>query len=186
MPTYDPFVPPVLVLGLGNVLLGDDGAGAALVREMRGLYKSVRAVECIDGGTQGVALLGYFAGREALVILDAYASRRGAGSVSVLEGTEVLSVAGPRSITAHEGNAGELLCAAALLDILPTHIFLVGIEPEGVHTKFGLSEPVRNALPAALVRACGVVERVLTELGLADRYTTEEAQHLDADVRKLA
>ena len=185
MQTYD-HVAPVLVLGLGNVLLGDDGVGPTLVREMRGLYKGVRAVECIDGGTQGMALLGYFAGREALVILDAYASRRGAGSVSVLEGSEVLSAARPRSITAHEGNAGELLAAAALVDILPKHLSLVGIEPGGVYTKFGLSEPARNALPAALVRACGIVERVLAELGLADHGCTGEAQDRGADALKSA
>ncbi|MBZ5666247.1 MAG: hydrogenase maturation protease [Acidobacteriia bacterium] len=160
----DQFVPPVLVLGLGNVLLGDDGVGPALLREVCGLYAGVPGVECVDGGTQGMALLGYLAGREAVIILDAYAGGQNAGVVSVLEGPEVLGGGVTRSTTAHEGNAGELLAIAQLLGELPERIFLVGIEPERVRTELGLSERVASALPGALVRTCGVVEQVLAEL----------------------
>jgi len=166
MQTSNQIVPPVLVLGLGNVLLGDDGVGPTLLREVQGLYAGVQAVECVDGGTQGLALLGYLAGREALIILDAFVGGRNAGAVSVLEGTEVLGIGVTRSTTAHEGNAGELLAAAQLLNELPARVFLVGVEPERVRTELGLSEPVTSALPAALVRTCGVVERVLAELNL--------------------
>jgi hydrogenase maturation protease len=164
MPPFDQSVPPVLVLGLGNVLLGDDGVGPALLQEVHGVYAGVPAVECIDGGTQGMALLGYLGGREALIILDAFAGGRSAGAVSILEGPEVLGYGVTRSTTAHEGNAGELLAAAQLLGELPERVFLVGVEPERVRTELGLSERVARALPAALVRACGVVERVLAEL----------------------
>jgi len=165
MQTCDQFVSPVLVLGVGNILLGDDGTGPALLREVQALYAGVAAVECIDGGTQGMALLGYLGGREALIILDAFAGGRDAGDVSVLEGLEVLNCGVTRSTTAHEGNAGELLAAAQLLDELPERVFLVGIEPERVRTELGLSDRVASALPSALVRTCGVVERVLAELG---------------------
>jgi len=164
MPTSDQLVPPVLVLGLGNVLLGDDGVGPALLQAVQTMYAGVSAVECIDGGTLGMALLGYLAGREALIILDAFACGEDAGTVSVLEGAELLGCGVTRSATAHEGNAGELLAAAQLLDELPARIFLVGIEPERVRTEIGLSESVASAIPAALERTCGVVERVLAEL----------------------
>ncbi len=164
MLTPEQSVPPVLVLGLGNVLLGDDGVGPALVREVCALYAGVPAVECIDGGTQGLALLGYLSGREAVIILDAFAGGKTPGVVTVLEGVEVLECGVAGSTTAHEGNAGELLAAAQLLNELPDRIFLVGIEPERVRTELGLSGCVAGALPAALVRTCGVVERVLTEL----------------------
>lgn len=157
-------VPPVLVLGVGNVLLGDDGIGPALVRKVQDLYADVKSVECIDGGTQGLALLGYLGGREALIVLDAFAGGRNAGEVSVLEGAELLSGGASRATTAHEGNAGELLAVAQLLGELPARVFFVGIEPERVRTELGLSAPVAKALPSALVRTCGLVERVLAEL----------------------
>lgn len=160
-------VSPVLVLGLGNILLGDDGVGPALLQEVEHLYRNVEDVECVDGGTQGMALLDYLFGREAVVILDAFASQRGAGTVSVLEGDEVMNARGPRSATAHEGNAGELLMAAALVGSLPKRIFLVGIEPERLHTHLGLSEPVRNALPRALARTCVVIDEVVAGLEVA-------------------
>jgi Ni,Fe-hydrogenase maturation factor len=69
-----------------------------------------------------------------------------------------------RSTTAHEGNAGELLAAAQLLDELPERVFVVGIEPQRVRTELGLSERVASSIPEALVKTCGVVERVLAEL----------------------
>ncbi len=159
-------VAPVLVLGLGNMLLGDDGVGPALLQDVEHLYRNEPAVECVDGGTQGMALLDYLSGREAVVILDAFASQRGAGTVSVLEGDEVMNARGPRSTSAHEGNAGELLAAAALIDCLPERIFLVGIEPESLRTHLGLSESVRNALPRALARTCMVIDQVVSELGV--------------------
>ena len=113
-----------------------------------------------------MALLGYLGGREALIFLDAFAGGRDAGAVSILEGPEVLGCRMTRSTTAHEGNAGELLAAAQLLNELPERVFLVGIEPERVRTELGISERVAGALPAALVRTCGVIERVLAELKL--------------------
>ncbi len=167
MQAHEQPVSPVLVLGLGNILLGDDGVGPALVEEVEHLYRNVSAVECVDGGTQGMALLDYLSGREAVVILDAFASQDGAGTVSVLEGDQVMSVRGPRSTTAHEGNAGELLAAAALVGSLPGRIFLVGVEPQSLRTHLGLSEPVKDALPQALARTCGVIDQVVSELDVA-------------------
>ncbi|MGA3086990.1 MAG: hydrogenase maturation protease [Terriglobales bacterium] len=163
MQNVDPLVPPVLVLGLGNILLGDDGVGPALLQEVRALYAGVPDVECIDGGTQGLALLGYLAGREAMIILDALASGRNPGAVSVLEGAQVLGCGFTPATTAHEGNAGELLAAAQLLEQMPGRIFLIGIEPERMRTELGLSECVARKLPSALVETCGVVEQVLAE-----------------------
>ncbi len=164
METRDQPVPAVLVLGLGNVLLGDDGVGPALVREIQTEYANEKTVECVDGGTQGLALLSYLEGREAIIILDAFASGKAPGEVSVLEGPEVLGCGVFRSTTAHEGNAGELLSAAQLLGSMPERVFLVGVEPERVRTELGLSKSVEQALPAAFERTCTIVERVLMDI----------------------
>lgn len=154
-------VAPVLVLGVGNILLGDDGVGPRLVRELQGLYAGVEAVEFVDGGTQGLALLGYFAGRQSIVILDAFAGGAKAGEISILDRAALLEYRAIHSTTAHEGNAAELLATAHLLDELPQRVFLVGIEPERVQTELCLSESVAKALPAAFARACEIVEQEL-------------------------
>lgn len=168
-------VPPLLVLGLGNVLLGDDGVGPALLKEVQALYSDVAEVECVDGGTQGIALLGRLEDREALVILDAFASGGKAGTVVVLEGPDLLRVAVRRATTAHEGNAGELLAIAQLLEELPERVYLVGIEPEKVRTELGLSECVAAAMPDALIKTCGVVEQLLA--ALKEEYRGCECTH---------
>jgi hydrogenase maturation protease len=165
MGILDQPVARVLVLGVGNVLLGDDGLGPVLVRQVQGMYRGVAEVECLDGGTQGLALLGYLAGREVLVVLDAFSAGKTPGEVSVLEGSEILACGPPRSTTAHEGNAGELLAAAQLLGELPERVFLVGVEPERLRTELGLSKSVVAALPAAFGRTCAILESLLVETG---------------------
>jgi hydrogenase maturation protease len=159
-------VAPILVLGLGNILLGDDGVGPAAVQEVRKAVVDLgKHVECVDGGTQGLALLGYFSGRRALIIIDALAGGKPPGTISVLGRSQILGCGTPRSTTGHEGNASELLILAHLLEELPESIFIVGVEPESLHTRHGLSASVTAALPAAVVRTCEIVEQVLIESG---------------------
>ena len=155
---------PVLVLGLGNTLLGDDGAGTHLVTLMSQLRAGWDGeVEFLEGGTRGLALLGDLAGRYALVLLDAAALGAVPGTVHLRRDGEVLSLS-HRGGTAHEGNAGELLAAAGLLGELPRHIIMVGIEPLYLETGIGLSEPVRRAIPGALEAARKAVEEALARL----------------------
>ena len=158
-------VAPILVLGVGNVLLGDDGVGPGLVRELNGLYADVRLVECVDGGTQGLALLGYFTGRQSLIIVDAFSGGKKPGEVSVLDRSELLEYRASHATTAHEGNAGELLASANLLEELPERVFLIGVEPERVQTDLALSESILKALPEAFTRAAEIIERELARVG---------------------
>jgi hydrogenase maturation protease len=160
----DAAVAPILVLGVGNVLLADDGVGPRLAHELQALYSGVDAVECVDGGTQGLALLAYFTGRDAVIILDAFSAGKKPGTVTVLEGPAVLGCGATRATTAHEGNAGELLATAHLLGDLPERLFLVGIEPERVQTELGLSDCVATALPVAFTRACEIIELELARI----------------------
>ena len=156
--------PPVLVLGLGNILLGDDGVGPALLKRVRDKYDTVPEVECIDGGTQGMALIGYLAERSTLVLLDALSTGKAPGEVTVLGKDEILTLGSSRATTAHEGNAGELLTVAHLLGELPEHVFLIGVEPERLRTELGLSASVAAALPAASACACQIIDCATAEL----------------------
>ena len=157
-------IPPILVLGVGNILLADDGVGPALVALVHQKYVSVREVECVDGGTQGMALLGYLAGRSTLIILDAFSNGKAPGEITTLNKQEILAFGASRPTTAHEGNAGELLAAAHLLGELPERVFLVGVQPENIRTELGLSAKVSAALPAACACACEIVRHALADL----------------------
>jgi len=151
---------PVLVLGLGNPLLADDGVGLELLRRLGAEpFWPPDAVELLDGGTQGIALLPHLEGRRALLVLDAVALGASPGTVHVLPGARV--PAAPRGLGAHEGNAAELLAAATLTGDLPETVAVVGVEPAVIRTHEGLSPAVEAALPGALDAARGSLRRML-------------------------
>lgn len=154
---------PVLVLGLGNTLLGDDGAGVFLVEELSQESGWSNGVEFLDGGTQGLALLGRIGSCRALVVLDALAMGAAPGTVSLLKSPGLIELGARRAETAHEGNAGELLAAAALLGDLPGQVFVLGIEPQFIRTGAGLSDPVRRALPRAKQEAHALITAILRQ-----------------------
>ncbi len=154
-----PGIPPILVLGLGNLLLHDDGLGLTLLRLLEASAGHRPGVEYVDGGTQGQALLAWLEGRRALLILDAVALGASPGTVHVLEGDRVQEAMPAGQMTAHGGNAGDLLRAAALLGDTPARLAIVGIEPAVVKTGEGLSEAVTDALPEAVERAAEILDR---------------------------
>ena len=141
---------PILVLGLGNMLLSDDGVGPALLQQLAETENTWNGeVEFLDGGTQGLALLGQLSGRHALIIVDALKKGAAPGTVYRLTLPELREVSPGRASSGHESNAGELLAAAELLDELPDRLFVVGVEPDKITTGVGLSTAVQEALLAA-------------------------------------
>jgi len=115
----------------------------------------------VDGGTQGLALLGYLADRPNVVILDAVGLGAPPGTVHVLGESEIEQLRARRGTTAHEGNALEILAMTCLLGQVPGHVLIVGIEPAQVRTGVGLSPAVESVLPLALAEA----RRILADIG---------------------
>ena len=152
---------PTLVLGLGNLLLEDDGAGLRLLEELRHDPRHGEEIEFVDGGSQGLALLGYLEGRASVLVLDAVQLGAAPGTVHVLDGRDLQAA---HASTAHESGALELLELARLVGQAPENLVVVGIEPEAMHTGIGLSEAVEAALPEALARA----RKILEEQSAAD------------------
>lgn len=146
---------PILVLGVGNALLRDDGVGLRLLSDLsrEGLALDGE-VEFLDGGTQGLALLDRIAGRHALLILDAVKLGAAPGAVHALREWREW---GTRSSTAHESNVSELLAVSSLLGECPEQVAIVGIEPHRIATGTELSEIVVQALPPALEAARGLL-----------------------------
>ena len=167
-PSVDPACSaPVLVLGLGNRLLSDDGIGPALVDRLRIRHAGDERMEIVDGGTQGLALLGILEGRRAVLLLDAVALGAAAGHVHLI--ADPLNQAMSRGQSAHEDNVSDLLRVADLLGSLPSSLVLVGIEPDCVETGIGFSASVGRSLPAALDLA---EEQLRRMLDLPDREET--------------
>jgi hydrogenase maturation protease len=152
---------PVLILAIGNRLLTDDGVGIEILSRLEPLSREWgEAVELIDGGTCGLALLGAVLDRAAVVFLDAVKLGAEPGSVHVLRKGDLLGMSG-RESSAHEGGAKQILAALALLGETPQEVTVVGVEPASVATGIGLSEVVEARLGEAVNRVRQVVAEII-------------------------
>lgn len=150
----------VLVLGVGNILLRDEGVGVRLIEALEQGFVIPAGVELLDGGTAGIELLDHIRERELLVIVDAMRHSQPPGTVYRVEGEEV-PAAFMTNISPHQLGISNLLATAQLTDSLPERIVLFGIEPTDISTGLGLSDPVEKGLEK-LVRE---VVRELAENG---------------------
>jgi hydrogenase maturation protease len=144
-------VPTTLVLGLGNILMRDEGIGVRAVRLLAERYEFPPEVQLVDGGTLGLSLLPYVEDADRLLVIDAVHVDGEAGTVVRLEGEEVpasLSV----KISPHQMGLADLLAAARLRGHCPGELVLVGVQPGVVETGLELSPPVA-AQVACLVDA---------------------------------
>ena len=155
-------VAPILLLAIGNPLMADDGAGQQILAQLQSKEAGWGSdVEFVDGGTQGLALLGKFEGRKAVIFLDAVRLGYKPGAVHVINGPDVLQMGRRPASSAHEGSAPDILRALQLLGDTPAEVVLVGIEPERVETRIGLSPVVRESIPLAAGFARMAVNRLL-------------------------
>jgi hydrogenase maturation protease len=144
----------ILVIGLGNPLMGDDGAGLAALERLRDEWEISPDVELVDGGTWGMNLLPMIEMADAVLLLDAIANNREPGTLIELVGEEV-----PRGLehklSPHQIDLREVLALAMLRGTLPPQLAAIGVEPAVVAMGTTLSAPVAAAIPAMLARtAC--------------------------------
>jgi hydrogenase maturation protease len=159
------YTAPILVLGLGSTPSGDDGLGAILLDELAKQYRYAGGyVEFLDGGTKGLDLLDRVVGRQAIVVLDALSTGSKPGTISVLEGAEVLRYATGDSACLHPGDAHELIATAAFLGDLPDHFYVVGMQPGDLHEGARLSTQVQKSIHQAVVQAQKIIDGWLVEL----------------------
>lgn len=143
---------PVLVLGVGNVLLGDEGVGVHAVRRLERASWPPH-VKLLDGGTGGFHLLSLFQEFDRIVLVDATLDGQPPGTVRVIRPRFASDY--PRTLSAHDIGLKDLVESAALLGHAPeVALIVVSVTtlPEGLHAE--LSPEVAAALPrvAALVR----------------------------------
>jgi hydrogenase maturation protease len=146
----------VLVLGLGNMLLTDDGVGPAVIARLMA-DGPPRGARLRDGGTMGLDLLPEIEGAAALVVVDAAELGAEPGTLAVLEGRAMDAQLGGKKRTAHEVSLADLMGAAALTGCRPARRALVAVQPGG--TGWGLA-PTR-CVAAAIGPACLAVTELV-------------------------
>jgi len=145
-----------LVLGIGNVLRKDDGAGIRVIELLRerNLPDSVRL---LDGGTAGIDLLPYLEGADRIIIVDALITDSPAGTITLLAGNEVREH--DVFMSGHFGRLSELLDLAAEIWTRPEAI-IIGITPKDCESyEAALSPEVDEAAIRAADRIVEMVSR---------------------------
>lgn len=143
----------ILILGLGNLLLGDEGVGIHVVRRLQHMPLPPE-VEVIDGGTGGFELLAHCRGRKKAIIIDAVNIAAEPGAVFRFA-PEELPEPSHQTFSAHEGGVHELLHFCKTL-VPPPEMIIYGIVPlETQRLSMQLSEPLARKLDeiAALIAA---------------------------------
>ena len=158
---------PVTVIGVGNVLLRDDGVGVHVVRELERLARRGEIVlppgtRLVDGGTRGLDLLPQIAAAGAVLFVDAADSGSAPGAVAAIP-ADALRRTRPGSVGPRAGVAG-LLATARLAGVLPPGVALVGVQPESIEAGLELSNVVGAAIPAAVEAALAEVRRLATAM----------------------
>lgn len=145
---------PVLILGIGNILLSDEGAGIRAVEYLRDNYTLPEDVETVDGGTVGIELLPFIEGRSLIIIADAVNTGHSHGTVTKIED---LPAYFKHRTSPHQLGITDVLALASLSETTPPKTLLFGIEPKSLDTGIGLSPEVEARLPY-------LVEKIVEEL----------------------
>jgi hydrogenase maturation protease len=136
-----------LVLGIGNLLMGDEGVGVHAIRALE-KFAIPDSVELMDGGTGGFHLLSLFQDFDPIIVIDATMDTRAEGEV-VLRRPKFASEF-PRTLSAHDIGLRDLLESATLLGPLPG-LFLVTVSIKDLQTmSTELSPAIKNSLPAVV------------------------------------
>jgi hydrogenase maturation protease len=146
-----------LVLGLGNILLSDEGLGVRVVERLQGSCRFPPEVSIMDGGTLGLDLLPYLEGVDHLLVIDALEMGKGPGTIVRLVGDEVpasLSV----KISPHQMGLADLLAAARLRGLYPREIVLLGMQPGSMDTGLDLSPPVEDQVEGLIGEALATLK----------------------------
>ncbi|MFI5246530.1 MAG: HyaD/HybD family hydrogenase maturation endopeptidase [Gemmatimonadales bacterium] len=139
-----------VVIGLGNPLMGDDGAGLVALEVLRDEWL-LDGVELVDGGTWGMSLLPDIEDADRVIFIDAIVAGGAPGDVVILE-RERLPIYFTRALSPHQTDLRDVLAAAELRGTLPSESVAIGVEPQVVALGTELSAVVQGSI-AALVAA---------------------------------
>lgn len=160
----------IAAIGLGNVLMGDDGFGPYVAHLLDGWYEWPEDVQVVELGTQGLDLTPYLRGLEALVVVSAIHRGGAPGTLYRLERAEILDRDLPNREPSLRNSPYEPGLRNTVLTLeftggAPDRVWVLGAQPESVELNGGLSESLRPALPSAVAE----VVAILATLGISPR-----------------
>ncbi len=155
--------PHILVMGLGNILLSDEGAGIKAFEKLLARYIIPDTVEVIDGGTMGMELISYFDGKRHVIIIDAVDAGYPTGTVTRVENLPAFF---QNKISPHQIGLIDILALLTLEKVTPPNVVLFGIEPGNINTGLEMSLDVKNKIDYLLSKVVEELSYMGIELQL--------------------
>lgn len=154
---------PVLVLGLGNILLQDEGVGVRVVQHLHQTYRFPPEVEVMDGGTAGMALYEHIIDRSHLIVVDAVNTGDPPGTLVSLE-QDAVPFYFSTKVSPHQMALSDILAALQIVGHTLPEIVLLGIVPVTLTTGIGLSDPVSKQLDTLVDMTVERLQRIGREI----------------------
>lgn len=167
----------LLILGLGNLLCADDGLGVEVVTRLRRLYDPPAGVRVLDGGTLGMSLLHWMAGTPNVILVDAIGDDAPPGSFVRLEGDDVAPAVRER-LSVHQVGVTDLLDGLRLIDAYPAQLVLLGLVPESVELRVGLSPALERNVEELVEEVAAEAARL--GFALERKHETDAASPSDS------
>ena len=137
----------ILILGVGNYLMGDEGVGVHLIQEMAKLDLPDN-IDILDGGTGGFLLLSYFEAYKTIIFVDATMDGKPEGTISLIRPKFASDF--PSALSVHDVGLKDMIEAVYLMDSKPNiPLFTISIN-EMTPMTIGLSPKVKQAIPKTI------------------------------------
>ena len=134
----------IIVLGLGNPLMSDEGIGGFVIEELAKAGRWGSEVEFVDGGTAGMSVLHLLAGRKKAIIVDCAFMGTVAGTIKKFGPEDVVSVKKMAHQSLHDVDILKVIAISERMGERPGDIIIFGIEPEKVEARQGISQALSS------------------------------------------
>jgi len=142
-----------LILGIGNTLLSDEGAGIHALNLLQSRHPDLQNITCIDGGTLSFTLAAYIEDCDSLIVFDAAELKAPPGTVRTMAGGDMDAFLGAARRSPHEVGLLDLFDIARLTESLPENRALIGIQPASIEWGMSPTPDVADGLPVAVEQA---------------------------------
>jgi hydrogenase maturation protease len=134
----------ITILGVGNILMSDEGFGVRVVEYLQADYHFPAGVELLDGGTSGIYLAPVIEDSRCLLIIDVLNMKGPAGEIHLLAGDELRGAGLQTSMSPHQAGLLEIIDLCRLRDKAPDEIKIIGIIPQDLSLSLELSPTLRD------------------------------------------
>ena len=143
--------PTVTILGLGNILLTDEGVGVHMINEFEKRYSVPDYVEIIDGGAAGLDLIPFIEGREKVLMVDAVNFDREPGYIGIIENEAIPAKLSLKASMHHLGLM-DVLCIVNMSGNVPKDMCLLGIQPKSLELGLDMTPEIWDKKEALIER----------------------------------